>query len=166
MRNTVATPAITPDQIDASNARLEAEAVRDYAHLGEQLARRGVDIEDILAEVMAFSVAVPSWGMGTGGMFGSGRSSLLKQAMHEVAASKRVPPDLCYLHNFDAPERPLALRLPAGEGRLLRQLLANAVKALQDEIPQRLEGQDYKAESERIEQAWKADIAGHYAALT
>ena len=108
----------------------------------------------------------PNYNLFVLGEVGSGRSSLLKQAMHEVAASKRVPPDLCYLHNFDAPERPLALRLPAGEGRLLRQLLANAVKALQDEIPQRLEGQDYKAESERIEQAWKADIAGHYAALT
>ncbi|GGZ20942.1 L-rhamnose catabolism isomerase [Asticcacaulis endophyticus] len=67
MRNTVATPAITPDQIDTSNARLEAEAVRDYAHLGEQLARRGIDVEAVLAEVMAFSVAVPSWGLGTGG---------------------------------------------------------------------------------------------------
>ncbi|MDO9006887.1 MAG: ATP-binding protein [Thiobacillus sp.] len=108
----------------------------------------------------------PNYNLFVLGEVGSGRSSLLKQAMHEVAASKRVPPDLCYLHNFDAPERPLALRLPAGEGRLLRQLLANAVKALQDEIPQRLEGQDYKAESERIELAWKADIAGHYAALT
>ncbi|OYW40027.1 MAG: ATP-dependent protease [Hydrogenophilales bacterium 12-61-10] len=109
---------------------------------------------------------LPNYNLFVLGEVGSGRSSLLKQAMHEVAASKRVPPDLCYLHNFDAPERPLALRLPAGEGRLLRQLLANAVKALQDEIPQRLAGQDYKAESERIEQAWKADIAGHYAGLT
>ena len=108
----------------------------------------------------------PNYNLFVLGEVGSGRSSLLKQAMREVAASKRVPPDLCYLHNFDAPEQPLALRLPAGEGRLLRQLLAHAVKALQDEIPQRLEGQDYKAESERIEQAWKDDVAGHYAKLT
>ncbi|HQT30675.1 MAG TPA: ATP-binding protein [Thiobacillus sp.] len=108
----------------------------------------------------------PNYNLFVLGEVGSGRSSLLKQAMREVAASKRVPPDLCYLHNFDSPEQPLALRLPAGEGRLLRQLLAHAVKTLQAEIPQRLEGQDYKAESERIEQAWKDDVAGHYAKLT
>jgi len=108
----------------------------------------------------------PNYNLFVLGEVGSGRSSLLKQAMHEVAASKRVPPDLCYLHNFDAPERPLALRLPAGEGRLLRQSLAQAVKTLQSEIPQRLEGQDYKAESERIEKAWKDDVAQHYAKLT
>ncbi|MBW8327722.1 MAG: AAA family ATPase, partial [Thiobacillus sp.] len=108
----------------------------------------------------------PNYNLFVLGEVGSGRSSLLKQAMHAVAANKRVPPDLCYLYNFDAPERPLALRLPAGEGRLLRQQLAQAVKTLQGEIPQRLQGQDYKAESERFEQAWKNDVARHYAELT
>jgi predicted ATP-dependent protease len=86
--------------------------------------------------------------------------------MFEAAASKRVPPDLCYLHNFDAPERPLALRLPAGEGRLLRQLLAQAVKTLQADVPQCLDGQEFKVESERIEKAYKADEARAYAALS
>ncbi|KVW93281.1 Lon protease family protein [Thiobacillus denitrificans] len=107
----------------------------------------------------------PNYNLFVLGEVGSGRSSLLKQAMHEVAASRRVPPDLCYLHNFDAPERPLALRLPAGEGRLLRQSLAQAVKTLQIDIPQRLDGQDYKAESDRIETAWKQNVARHYAEL-
>jgi predicted ATP-dependent protease len=108
----------------------------------------------------------PSYNLFVLGEVGSGRSSLLRQAMREAAASRRVPPDLCYLYNFDAPERPLALRLPAGEGRLLRQLLAHAVKTLQAEIPQRLEGQDHKVESKRIEKAWKDDVARHYAELT
>jgi predicted ATP-dependent protease len=108
----------------------------------------------------------PNYNLFVLGEVGSGRSSLLKQAMREAAASKRVPPDLCYLHNFDAPERPLALRLPAGEGRLLRQLLAQTVKTLQAEMPQRLDGQEYKAESARIEKAYKADDAKAYAELS
>ncbi|WP_324780515.1 Lon protease family protein [Thiobacillus sedimenti] len=108
----------------------------------------------------------PNYNLFVLGEVGSGRSSLLKQAMVEEAAKRRVPPDLCYLHNFDAPERPAALRLPAGEGRLLRQRLAQAVKTLQSGIPKRLEGQDYKAESEHIEQAWKDQVARHYAELT
>ena len=48
------------------------------------------------------------------GEFGSGRSSLLKQAMVAVAVDRQVPPDLCYLHNFDAPEGPLQLAAAAG----------------------------------------------------
>lgn len=108
----------------------------------------------------------PNYNLFVLGEVGSGRSSLLKQAMFEAAKSKRVPPDLCYLHNFDAPEKPLALRLPAGEGRLLRQLLAQAVKTLQADIPQCLEGQEFKVESERIEKAYKVDEAKAYAALS
>src|SRR5665647_2567429 len=55
----------------------------------------------------------PDYNLFVLGDVGSGRSSLLRQAMQTVAASRAVPPDLCYLHNFDAPERPRALRKPA-----------------------------------------------------
>ncbi|MBW8457369.1 MAG: AAA family ATPase [Thiobacillus sp.] len=144
-------------------------ALLGFADTSELLAEPLPWIGQARAEAAArfgLGMEQPNYNLFVLGEVGSGRSSLLKQAMHEVAAGKRVPPDLCYLHNFDAPERPLALRLPAGEGRQLRQSLAQAVKSLQDEIPQRLNGQDYKAESERIEKAWKDDMERHYAELS
>ncbi|MET0649474.1 MAG: L-rhamnose catabolism isomerase [Pyrinomonadaceae bacterium] len=39
----------------------------DFEHLGKQLRRRGRDIEELTAKAQAFRVAVPSWGVGTGG---------------------------------------------------------------------------------------------------
>ncbi|MEQ1741948.1 MAG: ATP-binding protein [Candidatus Nitrotoga sp.] len=99
------------------------------------------------------------------GEVGSGRSSLLRQAMQATAANKAVPPDLCYLHNFDAPEKPQALYLPAGQGRLLRQLMARMTKSLQMEIPQCLAGQDFKAASERIEKTYKEAESKNFAEL-
>ena len=107
----------------------------------------------------------PDYNLFVLGEVGSGRSSLLRQAMQAAAAGKSVPPDLCYLHNFDAPERPRALRLPAGQGRLLRQFIARMTKSLQTEIPRHLDGQDFKAESERIEKAYKTEEAKAYAGL-
>jgi predicted ATP-dependent protease len=107
----------------------------------------------------------PDYNLFVLGEVGSGRSSLLRQAMLAAAASKAVPPDLCYLHNFDAPERPRALRLPAGQGRLLRQLMAQMTKTLQTEIPRQLDGQDFRAESERIEKTYKTEEAKAYAEL-
>ena len=47
--------------------RGEAELRRDYDTLGERLARRGVEIDALKARAAAFGVAVPSWGVGTGG---------------------------------------------------------------------------------------------------
>ncbi|MCB0914048.1 MAG: hypothetical protein KDB60_20770, partial [Propionibacteriaceae bacterium] len=39
----------------------------DYVALGAQLSRRGIDIDSITAAVADFAVAIPSWGVGTGG---------------------------------------------------------------------------------------------------
>src|SRR5574340_1244978 len=100
------------------------------------------------------------------GEVGSGRSSLLLRLMQEMAACKPVPPDLCYLYNFDAPERPLALRVAAGQGRVLRQMLAQLVKALQEEIPRRLAGTEFKSESERIQKAYKEHESRAYGELS
>ncbi len=99
------------------------------------------------------------------GEFGCGRSSLLKQAMQTAAAKRAIPPDLCYLYNFDAPEYPRALRLPAGQGRLLRQGMARMMKVLLEEIPQQLDGPNFKVESERIAKSYKEEESKAYAEL-
>src|SRR5256714_14138976 len=39
----------------------------DYEHLTKKLRRQNVDIEDLVNKARAFHVAVPSWGVGTGG---------------------------------------------------------------------------------------------------
>jgi len=99
------------------------------------------------------------------GEVGSGRSSLLRQAMQARAAQRPTPPDLCYLHNFDRPERPRALRLPAGQGRLLRQGMARMMKTLLTAIPQQLDGPDFKVESERIATSYKEEESKAFAQL-
>ena len=53
--------------VAADNDRRAAALEADYAALGEKLARGGVDIEAITQKVAGFHVAVPSWGVGTGG---------------------------------------------------------------------------------------------------
>ncbi len=107
----------------------------------------------------------PDYNLFVLGEVGSGRASLLKRAMQDAAAGRQVPPDLCYLYNFDAPEHPRALRLPAGQGRLLRQLMAQMMKSLQKQIPQCLNGQEFKSESKRIEDNYKTEEAKVYAEL-
>jgi L-rhamnose isomerase/sugar isomerase len=53
--------------LEQSNASRNEALQRDYDALGEQLDRRGVAIGAILHKAAAFGVAIPSWGVGTGG---------------------------------------------------------------------------------------------------
>jgi len=53
--------------IERENALRTTALAADYDALGAHLARRGVDIDAITARVAGYGVAVPSWGVGTGG---------------------------------------------------------------------------------------------------
>lgn len=58
---------INADIIAQDNTRAAANLQADYDALGEHLDRRGIDIAQVKAKVGNYGVAVPSWGVGTGG---------------------------------------------------------------------------------------------------
>ncbi|MEX0853992.1 MAG: L-rhamnose catabolism isomerase [Bauldia sp.] len=58
---------IDQNLIAEQNAKEQKALTADYEALGEQLARRKVDIDKITKAVARFEVAIPSWGVGTGG---------------------------------------------------------------------------------------------------
>lgn len=59
--------SISPDFIADHNAQLEEATTEDYDALTRALARHGIDAEALVQKVMTFGVAVPTWGVGTGG---------------------------------------------------------------------------------------------------
>lgn len=61
------TQLINSDLLGNHNQGLEPGLKSDYAALGEKLERSDVNIDAILQKAKAFSIAVPSWGVGTGG---------------------------------------------------------------------------------------------------
>jgi L-rhamnose isomerase / sugar isomerase len=59
--------SISADFVASHNAKHEPAHKEDYAHLARQLERRGQNIETFVKRAMAYQVAVPTWGVGTGG---------------------------------------------------------------------------------------------------
>src|SRR5262245_26977299 len=90
----------------------------DYGHLGRQLARRGIAIEQLLDRAVRFRVAVPSWAMGTGGtrfgrfpMGGEPRSVVERlEDAAQINALVRVTDGVSLHFPWDVPERPSDLR--------------------------------------------------------
>lgn len=58
---------INTDIIAQDNDRATSALQADYDALGEHLDRRGIDIARIKSKVAGYGVAIPSWGVGTGG---------------------------------------------------------------------------------------------------
>jgi len=58
---------IDEDFVSEQNKKSKAWVEEDFDHLARKLKRQGVDIEALVAKAQDFRVAVPSWGVGTGG---------------------------------------------------------------------------------------------------
>jgi L-rhamnose isomerase/sugar isomerase len=53
--------------IAEQNGKCQDWIEEDFAHLTKKLRRQNIDIEDLVAKAGTFQVAIPSWGVGTGG---------------------------------------------------------------------------------------------------
>lgn len=58
---------IGPETIERENRKLVDANLEDYDALALQLGRRGLAIEPLLRQVADFAVAIPTWGVGSGG---------------------------------------------------------------------------------------------------
>jgi L-rhamnose isomerase/sugar isomerase len=109
------------------NARARGWLEEDYEHLGRVLARRGRDIEDLVARAQAFRVAVPSWGLGTGGTRfarfpGPGEPRDVFEKLEDcgtVFKLVRSTPAVSLHIPWDKPESPAELRRFAAERDLV-----------------------------------------------
>jgi L-rhamnose isomerase / sugar isomerase len=109
---------INRDQLTATNEELHDAHRRDLDHLGEQLARRGIDAAVAVDALVALEVAVPSWALGTGGTrFGrfpiGGEPRSTEEKVDDVAALHALTganPRISLHIPWDDPEDPAALR--------------------------------------------------------
>ncbi len=109
---------IDSDRIAEENEAQRAWHEADLAHALEVLGRQGLDGEAVIAEVARFSVAAPSWAVGTGGTRfgrfpGGGEPRTTEEKLDDVAALNAVTGAnrTVSLHvPWDDPQDPEALR--------------------------------------------------------
>ncbi|MCC5871660.1 MAG: AAA family ATPase [Gammaproteobacteria bacterium] len=90
------------------------------------------------------------------------RRHLVDALVGEAAQSQSTPADWCYLHNFGHPDRPRALKLPAGEGRRLARHADQLVEDLRSVIPSLFREEDFQHRINDIQKSFaerqKADL--------
>lgn len=87
------------------------------------------------------------------GPAGLGKRTTVREYVDQLAADQPVPDDWCHVHDFAQPNRPRALRLPAGRGRRLREDLRQLLDELMVAIPAALESREYRERRVGIDQA-------------
>ena len=74
---------------------------------------------------------------------GLGRTYLIENFLRPRARTAPTPPDLIYLNNFENPDKPILVDLPAGKGKLLKADMQRVVKRLRRDLPRHFEQASY-----------------------
>ena len=104
------------------------------------------------AEALSFGLQMKEKGYNiyVCGSAGTGRTTFAMEYAKKLAAIEPVPPDLCYVYNFENPKCPKLLRLPAGMGKRLKKDMAELIDRLSAEIPKVFADRDYEQKKNSI----------------
>ena len=108
-------------------------------------------------DALSFAVEMgrPGYNMYLMGSTGLGKHTLLKRFLDEAAAEKNASDDWCYVFNFDDPQKPKAINLPAGQGRRFRDDMRQLVQDLQTAIPSAFESELYYTRQQEVRDSLK-----------
>jgi hypothetical protein len=78
------------------------------------------------------------------GLTGTGKTTVIKKFLEEIAVTMPTPDDWCYVHNFHDPNSPVAIHLPAGRAKHLQAEMEELVAHLKREIPKAFDSKEYE----------------------
>ena len=128
-------------------------AALGFATTAELQGPAGVPGQARAEDALAFGLGMQREGyhLFAMGPVGVGRHSLVRARLEAEAARRAAPADWCYVFNFDAPHRPRALRLPAGQANAFRDAMARLVEDLSAAIAAAFETDEYRNRHREIE---------------
>lgn len=143
------------EELDFCNTTLDVPPLDGF--IGQERAVRA----------MQFGLAMnaPGYNIFVVGPPGTGKSTYVQAIVSQVAAEGPVPSDWCYIYNFSDQDRPLAVSLPAGEGRGFQKDMEELLADLRVAVPKAFEGGDYEQQKEAVVQSVQQKMEESFQAL-
>lgn len=144
----------------------------DPASLGFETTAELQPVGDVVGQPRA--VAALEFGVGMDrrgynlfcfGPPGAGKHSIVRSHIVGAAQDRPAAADWVYVHNFDEPHRPTALKLPAGRAGAFREAMEQLVRELKAGIPAAFESDEYQARRNVVEQRFRNRQAEAFGAL-
>lgn len=140
----------------------------DFSQLGFQTTNEIAPLtstvgQERATEALKFGLEMPHKGYNifVFGSNGCGKQSISLESLNQIARTRSVPTDWCYLNNFTNSQKPIAVEFSSGRGRifkadmdrLVEELCASVVSAVKGkELDQKRReiNEDYKNEQQKL----------------
>lgn len=90
---------------------------------------------------------------------GLGKTTIVEGFLRRRAAQMQPPTDWVYVHNFGAPDRPIAISFPAGEARQFADAVAHAARQAANELRQTFDSDSYVRQRQELGRMLEAQRA-------
>ena len=83
---------------------------------------------------------------------GTGKFALIRELLRRRASGEAVPPDTCYVYNFEEAHKPRHLIVPPGKGKQLSRDMEQLVEEVRNAIRAAFESEEYQNRQQSINQ--------------
>ena len=112
--------------------------------------------QDRALKALQFGLQIQNSGFNiyAAGLPGTGKMTAITAFLERVAKDKEAPDDWCYVHNFDDPYRPKALKLKAGQAVQFQRDMRRLIDTAQTDIRKAFDSEDYGKRREATARAF------------
>jgi lon-related putative ATP-dependent protease len=100
------------------------------------------------------------------GLTGTGKIETIKESLQKRLAGSPVPDDWIYVHNFDDPDQPWAIRLRPGQGKQLEKDMERLVSRLKEALPKAFRQQEFREEKDQLSRKYEKKLEEYTNRLT
>ena len=101
------------------------------------------------------NVNVKGYNLYLEGPSGVGKTMYTKNYLDVIAQKRKVPNDWCYIYNFQNPNEPIAVSLPAGQGREFKESMDGFIQEVKKDIKKTFNADDFEKEKALIKKEFE-----------
>ena len=109
----------------------------------------------IRALEFGLNVDVKGYNLYIEGPSGVGKTMYARNYLNTISKKKKVPQDWCYIYNFDNPNEPIAVSLPAGGGKEFQDLMDHFINDVKVDIKSTFNNEEFEKERALIKQEFE-----------
>ena len=109
----------------------------------------------IKALEFGLQVDIKGYNLYVEGPSGVGKTMYTKNYLDQIATKKKVPNDWCYIYNFQNPNEPIAVALPAGQGKEFKESMDGFIQEVKKDIKKTFNADDFEKEKSLIKRDYE-----------
>jgi lon-related putative ATP-dependent protease len=109
----------------------------------------------IKALEFGININVKGYNLYLEGPSGVGKTMYTKNYLDQITQKQKTPSDWCYIYNFSNPNEPVAVSLPAGQGKEFKDSMDGFIKEFKKDIKKTFNADDFEKEKTLIKQEFE-----------